>query len=118
MNKPKKSKKSQRSPGFKAGLNREKIAEVTLQTIAKDGLDGLSTRIVAKHLGVQPMALYNHFSSKRALLEGAFSALIAKIPLPKVDMEPKAALMKIAKDSRAVALSYPQAIPLFALVCP
>lgn len=39
-----------------------------LALIDEDGADAVTVRGVAKVLGVTPMALYNHFSSKRALL--------------------------------------------------
>lgn len=46
----------------------------------KRGLDGVSMRTVAEHVGVTPMALYRHFDSKRALLDGMVERLVMSLP--------------------------------------
>jgi AcrR family transcriptional regulator len=43
------------------------------------GLDGVSMRTVAERVGVTPMALYRHFDSKRALLDGMVERLVTSL---------------------------------------
>jgi AcrR family transcriptional regulator len=111
--------KAKRAQGSKAGLDQEMIGKAVLKTIDQHGIDDLSVRQVAKALGVEAMSLYNHFPSKRALMEGAFEALVGEVELPPENSaNPKRALMEIAEAFRNTALKHPRAIPLFALVCP
>ena len=49
-------------------LNREKVITAGLALIDEKGADALTMRGLADALSVTPMALYNHFSSKRDLL--------------------------------------------------
>jgi TetR/AcrR family transcriptional regulator, tetracycline repressor protein len=46
------------------------VTEAALKLADADGLDALTIRKLAQHLGVTPMALYWHFRSKEDLLEG------------------------------------------------
>jgi AcrR family transcriptional regulator len=45
----------------------------------KGGLDAVSMRTVAEHVGVTPMALYRHFSSKLALLDAMVERLVTSL---------------------------------------
>jgi AcrR family transcriptional regulator len=111
--------RKKRTQGLRAGLDRAMVAQATLDAINHGGIDALSVRAVSKRLGVEAMSLYNHYPSKRALLEGAFDALIAQIKLPNESAaDAKSALFEIAKRTRAIAHKNYKAIPLFALVCP
>jgi len=58
------------------GLTREKVVDVALALIDKTGVDTLTMRGLADALGVTPMALYNHFSSKRDLLSAIAESVI------------------------------------------
>ena len=56
--------------GDKPRLSKRTVTENALKLADADGLDALSIRKLAQHLGVTPMALYWHFRSKEDLLEG------------------------------------------------
>lgn len=56
-------------------LNGEVIARTALGLLNEVGLDGLTMRVLAKELGVQPAALYWHLKNKRQLLD-AMAALM------------------------------------------
>jgi AcrR family transcriptional regulator len=58
-------------------LTREKVIAATLSLINQAGADTVTMRRVAESVGVTPMALYNHFSSKRTLLAAAAESVIA-----------------------------------------
>ncbi|OXM53072.1 TetR family transcriptional regulator [Amycolatopsis alba] len=51
-------------------LNREKVLDAALALAAEEGLKGLSMRKLAKTLGVEAMALYNHVQNKNDILDG------------------------------------------------
>src|SRR6516162_11949899 len=56
--------------GDKPRLSKLTVTENALKLADADGLDALTIRKLAQHLGVTPMALYWHFRSKEDLLEG------------------------------------------------
>jgi len=62
-------------------LSRERIAEVGLRLVDTNGLDGLSTRLVAAEMGVSSPALYYHFDSKDSILNAVIDkAMRAVVP--------------------------------------
>ncbi|GLY90988.1 TetR family transcriptional regulator [Actinoallomurus iriomotensis] len=54
----------------RARLSRETVVDGALALTDTEGLDGLTIRRLAQHLGVTPMALYWHFKNKEELLDG------------------------------------------------
>ncbi|WP_162299262.1 TetR/AcrR family transcriptional regulator [Microvirga ossetica] len=50
-----------------------------LTLLDRDGLEALNMRGLAKHLGVTPMALYNHVSNKEDLLHGIAATVIDQL---------------------------------------
>jgi TetR/AcrR family transcriptional regulator, tetracycline repressor protein len=56
--------------GGRPRLSKRAVTEQALKLADADGLDALTIRKLAQHLGVTPMALYWHFRSKEDLLEG------------------------------------------------
>lgn len=63
-------------------LNREKILAAALVIADEEGLSGLSMRRLAKALGVEAMALYNHVANKTAILDGLADLVFAEVELP------------------------------------
>jgi AcrR family transcriptional regulator len=68
-----------RRVGRPARISREMIAEAALAV----GLDGLTLKDVADHLGVSIAALYHHVSGKDDLLRLAVEFSARKVPLPQ-----------------------------------
>ena len=58
------------------GLSRLLVLEAALDIVRLEGADRLSLRRVSQRLGVTPMALYNHFDNKNALLAGVLDLLV------------------------------------------
>ncbi|HEY7487491.1 MAG TPA: TetR family transcriptional regulator [Streptosporangiaceae bacterium] len=54
----------------RARLSREAVVDGALALAGADGMDALTIRRLAQHLGVTPMALYWHFKNKDELLAG------------------------------------------------
>ncbi|MCO1577386.1 TetR/AcrR family transcriptional regulator C-terminal domain-containing protein [Crossiella sp. SN42] len=80
-------------------LNREKVLDAALALAGKEGLDGLSMRKLAKSLGVEAMALYNHVANKTDILDGIAARVYAEIERP----DPA---LPWAERVRATALSF------------
>lgn len=68
-------------------LSKRTVTEQALKLADADGLDALTIRKLAQHLGVTPMALYWHFRSKEDLLEGVAEQVWGEID---TDVDPSA----------------------------
>jgi AcrR family transcriptional regulator len=58
---------------------RQEILDAAMTIADESGLDGVSMRAVAEHVGVTPMALYRHFGSKQALLDGMLERIVTSL---------------------------------------
>ncbi|MFJ7276497.1 TetR/AcrR family transcriptional regulator C-terminal domain-containing protein [Kitasatospora sp. NPDC098663] len=67
-------------------LQRDEVVRTALRVLDEEGIDGLTTRRLARELGVQSPALYWHFKNKRELLDLMAEAMLAEA-LP-VDRSP------------------------------
>jgi TetR/AcrR family tetracycline transcriptional repressor len=70
----------------RARLSRETVVDSALALTDAEGLEGLTIRRLATHLGVTPMALYWHFKNKDELLDALADRLWSLIDT-KVDQE-------------------------------
>ena len=77
--------RSDEPDGDKPRLSKRTVTENALKLADADGLDALTIRKLAEHLGVTPMALYWHFRSKEDLLEGVAEQVWGEID---VDVDP------------------------------
>jgi AcrR family transcriptional regulator len=57
----------------------ERIAEVALHILEEEGPEAVSMRRIAHAVGITPMAIYNHYSSREALLRSITDAEFAKL---------------------------------------
>jgi TetR/AcrR family tetracycline transcriptional repressor len=62
-------------------LSRETVVDGALALTDAEGLEGLTIRRLATHLGVTPMALYWHFKNKDELLDGVADRLWSLIEI-------------------------------------
>lgn len=67
------------------GLAEGSIIQVARGFIRKHGVDALSMRILAKELGVSPMAVYYYFADKDELLFRIRDSIVAEVPMEPPD---------------------------------
>ena len=80
----------------------------------RDGLDGLSMRRLAQHLGVDAMSIYYHVRDKKALLGAMADAVAAEIPEVPADGLWTARLRALIMGARQVMLRHPWVVRIFA----
>lgn len=103
-----------RSRGVPAGLNRTVLRRAVLAIADQQGLEALTVRGVARHLGVEAMSIYHYFPTKDALLEAAWDEIVCQLD-PEALREAKtpAALAELfALQLRRLLLQHPKALPI------
>lgn len=93
-------------------LWRERILDCALEIIDVDGLEALSTRRLAKELGVKSASLYNHFANKEAILRAVAEYAIRRTPLRDRNEGPRAMLLAGSKQLRDALLAHPSLVPV------
>jgi AcrR family transcriptional regulator len=76
------------------------------------GPKALSMRCLAQSLGVSPMALYNHVSSKEDLVQGIANAVVQDLHIPQVRGPWRERVRACFRALRQVCLANPRTIPL------
>lgn len=66
-------------------LSQEAIVAAAIEVLNRQGVDGLSMRLVAQQLGTGAASLYVHVSNKDELLELIFDELVSRVPIPEPD---------------------------------
>ena len=96
-------------------LSRERIVEVAVAVIDAEGFDALSTRRLARELGVQAPSLYNHFSTKEDILDAVGDEIVGRVDLSMLgrDFWPDA-LKAWARAYRAAFREHPNMVPFLA----
>ncbi len=89
-----------------AGDRKQQILEATLELLAERPLAELSTRRIAKRVGISQPALFRHFRSRDAMLAGAVEFVRAELAEAAADLlaGPAPPLERAAELARALAL--------------
>jgi TetR/AcrR family tetracycline transcriptional repressor len=95
-------------------LHRADVLAGALVLLDDDGLEGLTMRKLAAHLGVQAGALYWHFQNKQALLDAIADALLADVPGPAPDGTWEQRLTELGQQLRAALLAHRDGARVFA----
>jgi AcrR family transcriptional regulator len=66
-------------PEPRVPLNRDRVLRAAVEVADEDGIDALTMRNLAHHLGVEAMSLYYHVENKAALLDGVVDVVIDEI---------------------------------------
>ena len=98
-------------------MNNQELAEAALAYIDENGLPSLSFRKLSDATGVPAMTIKNRFGSKDALLRAALAVMLEEKPLLAPPGERwDESLRRVAHHHRGMALSHPNAFPLFLMV--
>jgi AcrR family transcriptional regulator len=103
------------SPG---STSRERLLEAAREVVARDGLEGLTLRAIARHAGVSHGAPLRHFPSLAALLAACsargFEQLVAAVDAaveardqPAAPQDPRSRLARAARGYVQFALAEP-----------
>ena len=91
------------STDARSRLTRDRVLDAAIELADADGVDALSMRKLAKHLGFEVMSLYNHVANKEDLFDAMVDRVAAEIVAP-----PPGAGWKLA--ARAIAISAHEAL--------
>lgn len=98
----------------RAMLTREKICDFAIKLIESDGLENLSMRALAGHLGVEAPSLYKHISSKSDLLDLIQESIVNQLLFNQKISCWQNCLLEVAVSIRKILLKYRNIAPLFA----
>lgn len=84
---------------------RDEVLETALALLDDVGLDAITIRRLAERLGVQPGALYRHFTSKRELIDAMVDRIVADAPEAVLTGDWADKLRSIAGSMRAGMLA-------------
>ncbi len=93
----------------RAPLNTARIVEQAVLIADENGVSGLSMRSLARSLGFEVMALYNHVANKQDLLSLMTDAVAATIVEPPPDARPLEAVRALTISTRAALVQHPWA---------
>jgi TetR/AcrR family tetracycline transcriptional repressor len=93
-------------------LGRSTVVREALELIDRDGVDRFSIRRLADRLGVTPMALYNHVSSKRDLLQAVAEQVVTEAKYHTRDGDWKKVARGCFRAIRKACLAHPGAVVL------
>ncbi|MEV6843471.1 TetR/AcrR family transcriptional regulator C-terminal domain-containing protein [Actinoplanes sp. NPDC051411] len=110
---PRRSSDSRAATRAPSRLSREGIVAAAVELADRDGLDGLSMRRLAQHLGVDAMSIYYHVHDKKALLGAMADAVAAEIPQAPAAGAWTARLRALIIGARRVMLRHPWAVRVF-----
>lgn len=106
-----------REPRSRAGpagsLSREVVLEAAQRQAAEFGLESLSSRTLAAHLGVTPMALYRHVRDMDEILGALVDRALADIGTPDPSGHWRDWLERLAQGLRRLFHESPAALGLF-----
>jgi AcrR family transcriptional regulator len=86
--------------------------KAALELLDRDGVDRFSLRRLADHLGVTPMAVYNHVSNKQALLRAVAEYVVAGAKYRAVRGDWRAVVRDCFRTLRRTCLAHPGAVPI------
>ena len=109
MTRPDTEKRSLRVP-----LTRPRIVAAALAVIDDEGLPALNMRRLGASLGVKAMALYKHFASRDAMLDGIVEAVLVQLSEAGCADDWREGFRETFVSLRALLSAHPNALPLVA----
>ncbi len=99
-------------PPSRVPLNRERVIRGAIELADEKGMEALTMRGLAKHVGVEAMSLYNHIADKDDLLGGMVDIVVSEIEVPDSDGPWRDAMRRRAISAREVLNRHPWASAL------
>lgn len=93
-------------------LSRERILDMAIQFVDREGIEALSMRKLGAELGVEAMSLYNHIPNKGALLDGMVEVLLGKLQIPSEAASWEERVRDAYRAFRKLAHDHPNVFPL------
>ena len=93
-------------------LDRERVLVGAVELADDIGVEPLTIRRLADHLGSKPMTLYTHVRNKDDILDGMVDAVFGEIDHPPADLPWRPALRHRCVSARRVLRRHPWAVPL------
>lgn len=93
-------------------LTPERVLQGAVDLADQIGVEALTMRRLADHLGVKPMSIYHHVPSKEKILDGMVDIIFDEIELPSGDLDWQAAIRRRCVSARSVLNRHPWAPPL------
>ena len=104
---------SEQSPSQgRPALSRERVVEGAVAIADARGIDALTIRSLAQHLGVKPMSLYYYVANKSEILDAIVDVVFSEIDLPTVDGDWRSEVRLRATSARHVLRRHSWAIGL------
>lgn len=93
-------------------LNRDRVLQSAMAVADAGGIDALTIRSLAHHLGVKPMSVYYYVANKDEILDGIVDLVFSEIELPAPGGDWRAEMRRRADSARQVLRAHPWAIGL------
>lgn len=91
-------------------LTRERVIAGALETADERGLEALTIRALAEHLGVRPMSIYHYVATKDELLDALVDAVFGELHVPSASGDWRGELAQRARSVRAMLARHPWAL--------
>jgi TetR/AcrR family tetracycline transcriptional repressor len=88
-------------------LTRDIVVEEALAVLDEGGYEALTIRRLAERLGVVPMAVYRHVTSKDDLTDALVDLAVSRVPLPDPGLDWRDGLRQLAHAIRNTILRHP-----------
>ncbi|WP_369139140.1 TetR family transcriptional regulator [Modestobacter versicolor] len=99
------------APARRVPLNRDRVLAAAVALADEAGIDAVSMRGLAQHLGVVPMALYKHIANKDELLDGMVDVVLGEVGPVDPELGWQDAVRQRVLAARRAVLRHPWARP-------
>lgn len=99
----------------RGSLSRDAIVKAAMKMLDRDGEKGFSMRKLAAEMGVDPMALYHHHSSRGTLMHEVLQALMAEFEMPAPSGDWRRDVRNLCEALRRLAKHHPGAFRVYEL---
>ncbi|WP_344376328.1 TetR/AcrR family transcriptional regulator [Agromyces tropicus] len=96
----------------RGSLDRDRVLRGAIGFADREGIEPLTIRRLADHLGVKPMTIYHYVANKEAIIDGMIDLVFDEIDRPAEDGPWRAGIRARASSLREVLRRHPWATPL------